>query len=157
MIIKLKSWCPFDIHFIQYIEPAWVDFGRYEILNYQLLSNGTYAYVQIGAWNNGNLKWIGDLQPRVSHTEIVTSVCSPPCLPGQYKVCRLRSNDHLIWSSFRHQWSSPETFQSVFAKSKSCIPNCPEMPHFPFSYLRISLKRSTHIINNKEYKIKYFY
>lgn len=57
--------------------------GRYDILNYQLLSNGSYAYVQIGDWNDGKLTWIGELQ------NIVTSVCSRECDPGfrkEYKT-----------------------------------------------------------------------
>lgn len=60
-----------------------MDFRRYDILNYQLLSNGSYAYVQIGDWNDGTLTWFGELQ------KIVTSVCSPECHPGFYKVNKL--------------------------------------------------------------------
>ncbi|EDS30958.1 conserved hypothetical protein [Culex quinquefasciatus] len=57
--------------------------GRYDIMNYQLLADGTYDYVQVGEWNNGSLNFFRDLQE--SSTGPVESVCSKPCLPGFYK------------------------------------------------------------------------
>ncbi|XP_046415197.1 metabotropic glutamate receptor 1-like [Neodiprion fabricii] len=57
--------------------------GRYEILNYQKLPNGTYDYIQIGDWNNGTLAFSG--LPQSRGTQIVESVCSKPCPPGNYK------------------------------------------------------------------------
>ena len=58
---------------------------RYEILNYQLMPNGTYAYVQIGEWNNGTLTLSNWPQARTP-AGLVESVCSKPCKPGYYKV-----------------------------------------------------------------------
>ncbi|XP_015119190.1 metabotropic glutamate receptor 1 isoform X2 [Diachasma alloeum] len=57
--------------------------GRYEILNYQLLSDGSYGYVQIGDWNNGSLVLSG--LPQSRGAQLVTSVCSQPCPTGYYK------------------------------------------------------------------------
>ncbi|XP_058814305.1 metabotropic glutamate receptor 1-like [Topomyia yanbarensis] len=57
--------------------------GRYDIMNYQLQSDGTYDYVQVGEWNNGSLSFFRDLQ--ASESGPVESVCSKPCLPGYYK------------------------------------------------------------------------
>ncbi|XP_069676283.1 metabotropic glutamate receptor 1-like [Periplaneta americana] len=58
--------------------------GRYNIMNFQQLSNGSYDYVRIGDWNNGTLIMRDDLQwPRPD--EKVESVCSRPCQPGHYK------------------------------------------------------------------------
>nr|QRN45433.1 metabotropic glutamate 1-like receptor isoform X1 [Carausius morosus] len=58
--------------------------GRYNIMNYQQLPNGSYDYKHVGDWNNGTLVMHEDLQyPRPD--EPVESVCSRPCLPGYYK------------------------------------------------------------------------
>ncbi|XP_053699365.1 metabotropic glutamate receptor 1-like [Sabethes cyaneus] len=57
--------------------------GRYDIMNYQLLEDGSYDYVQVGEWNNGSLNFLRDLQE--ASTGPVESVCSKPCLPGYYK------------------------------------------------------------------------
>lgn len=54
--------------------------GWYDIMNYQLLPNGMYNYVQIGSWENGTLTI-----PE-SPKKMVTSVCSEPCGTGQVKV-----------------------------------------------------------------------
>nr|CAD7426327.1 unnamed protein product [Timema monikensis] len=58
--------------------------GRYNIMNYQLLPNGSYDYIHVGDWNNGTLLMWDDLQyPRAE--DRVESVCSKPCQPGYYK------------------------------------------------------------------------
>ncbi|XP_055633826.1 metabotropic glutamate receptor 1-like [Toxorhynchites rutilus septentrionalis] len=57
--------------------------GRYDIMNYQLLADGAYDYVQVGEWNNGSLNFFRHLQE--SPAGPVESVCSKPCLPGFYK------------------------------------------------------------------------
>ncbi|XP_043266635.1 metabotropic glutamate receptor 1-like [Venturia canescens] len=59
--------------------------GRYEILNFQELKNGSYGYVQIGDWNNGTLTFSASPLSWRRTTELVTSVCSKPCQPGHYK------------------------------------------------------------------------
>ena len=71
---------------------------RYEILNYQLMPNGTYAYVQIGDWNNGTLTLTG--WPQSRSPSLVESVCSKPCPPGYYKVSanRARSRNRRLFS-----------------------------------------------------------
>ncbi|XP_023245698.1 metabotropic glutamate receptor 1-like [Copidosoma floridanum] len=57
--------------------------GRYEVLNYQRLPNGTYAYVQIGEWSHGTLTFTSS--PQYRNFNPVTSVCSKPCNAGEYK------------------------------------------------------------------------
>ncbi|XP_069186198.1 uncharacterized protein [Procambarus clarkii] len=60
--------------------------GRYDIMNYQRLENGSFDYIPIGTWDNGTL---------VVHEELVifnstdglppTSVCSEPCSYNEFK------------------------------------------------------------------------
>ncbi|KAF5273496.1 hypothetical protein FQA39_LY07513 [Lamprigera yunnana] len=57
--------------------------GRYDIVNYQKLKNGTFDYVQVGIWNNRTLNWITNLQ--FGPHPFVKSVCSSPCPSGHYK------------------------------------------------------------------------
>nr|CAD7438878.1 unnamed protein product [Timema bartmani] len=65
--------------------------SRYNIMNYQLLPNGSYDYIHVGDWNNGTLLMWDDLQyPRAE--DRVESVCSKPCQPGYYKVHYLHYN-----------------------------------------------------------------
>ncbi|XP_063225236.1 metabotropic glutamate receptor 1-like isoform X2 [Bacillus rossius redtenbacheri] len=58
--------------------------GRYNIMNYQLLPNGSHDYVHVGDWNNGTLLMWHELQPPPPGHR-VESVCSRPCPPGYYK------------------------------------------------------------------------
>nr|XP_053651495.1 uncharacterized protein LOC128701648 [Cherax quadricarinatus] len=60
--------------------------GRYDIMNYQRLENGSFDYIPVGTWDNGTL---------VVHEELVIfnssdglppiSVCSEPCSYNEYK------------------------------------------------------------------------
>ncbi|KAJ8676065.1 hypothetical protein QAD02_011851 [Eretmocerus hayati] len=93
--------------------------GRYEILNYQRMPNGTYAYVQIGDWNNGTLSLTGMPQSR-SPTGLVESVCSRPCPPGYYKNFKTGGQEkRCCWACVRcdHDQYSDE-------EQSRCIP-CP--------------------------------
>ncbi|XP_077291377.1 metabotropic glutamate receptor 5-like isoform X2 [Arctopsyche grandis] len=60
--------------------------GRYEIMNYQLLENGTFDYVHIGDWNGGEIRLFNTTNIQYgTQTKPPTSVCSRPCDPGYYK------------------------------------------------------------------------
>ena len=58
--------------------------GRYDIMNYQKLENGTFAYVQVGNWHNKSLSWTRPVQ--FGKSTIVKSVCAEECPKGHYKV-----------------------------------------------------------------------
>ena len=76
---------PFDTETVQFDlngnPPGW-----YDIMNYQLLPDGGYNYVQIGNWKNGTLSI--PQGPR----KMVTSVCSEPCNTDQVKVTKFLDN-----------------------------------------------------------------
>ncbi|KAK4297501.1 hypothetical protein Pmani_030084, partial [Petrolisthes manimaculis] len=59
--------------------------GRYDIMNYQRLENGSFDYVRVGQWDNGTLLV---QEEKVVFNKGVTppiSVCSEPCLYNEYK------------------------------------------------------------------------
>ena len=61
--------------------------SRYEIMNFQKLSNGSYGYMRVGTWDNGKLAMQSGLVIFNSHDKIPpVSVCSHPCPPGEAKV-----------------------------------------------------------------------
>lgn len=87
--------------------------GRYDIMNYHKLGDGTFDYVQVGNWNNRSLLWNnsqmlqfgrqGNIPPR--------SVCSEECPKGHYKVSgslcsaklfalKIPSADRIRWKYF---------------------------------------------------------
>lgn len=67
--------------------------ARYNIMNFQLLTNGSYDYIRIGDWNNGTLIMQDDELQWPRSGEKVKSVCSKPCQPGYYKVqCSIAIN-----------------------------------------------------------------
>ncbi len=74
--------------------------SRYDVMNFQRLqtSNGTYFYdyVQIGAWDSGNLTMNSSaiMFPNQKNTEseLIESVCSKPCSVGEIKVGRDSAN-----------------------------------------------------------------
>ncbi|PNF32911.1 hypothetical protein B7P43_G01845 [Cryptotermes secundus] len=68
--------------------------GRYNIMNFQLLSNGSYDYIRIGDWNNGTLIMQEDELQWPRSGEKVKSVCSKPCQPGYYKRTCHSINDY---------------------------------------------------------------
>ncbi|XP_075227650.1 metabotropic glutamate receptor 1-like [Lycorma delicatula] len=59
--------------------------GRYNIMNFQLLSNGSYNYVHVGDWNNGTLTLRETIQLGQTPGVTVESVCSRPCPQGHFK------------------------------------------------------------------------
>ncbi|XP_068081159.1 metabotropic glutamate receptor 1-like [Anabrus simplex] len=59
--------------------------GRYNIMNYQILPNGSYDYIHVGDWNNGTLVMREEVQYSRRSGDRVESVCSKPCSPGSYK------------------------------------------------------------------------
>ncbi|XP_023310174.1 metabotropic glutamate receptor 1 [Anoplophora glabripennis] len=60
--------------------------GRYDIMNYQKLEDGSFDYVQVGSWNNRSLLWNNSLLLQLGRNgRTVKSVCSEECPKGQYK------------------------------------------------------------------------
>ncbi|XP_043850240.1 metabotropic glutamate receptor 5 isoform X2 [Dromiciops gliroides] len=61
--------------------------GRYEIMNFKEMGNNYFDYINVGSWDNGELKMDDDeVWPKKS--AIIKSVCSDPCEKGQIKVIR---------------------------------------------------------------------
>lgn len=61
--------------------------AHYDIMNFQQMSDGSFAYVKIGDWNNHLLNFSNQFKPpgREGKSKF-SSVCSKPCNPGYYKV-----------------------------------------------------------------------
>ncbi|XP_044524871.1 metabotropic glutamate receptor 5 [Gracilinanus agilis] len=60
---------------------------RYEIMNFKEMGNNYFDYINVGSWDNGELKMDDDeVWPKKS--AIIRSVCSDPCEKGQIKVIR---------------------------------------------------------------------
>ncbi|KAL1491781.1 hypothetical protein ABEB36_012327 [Hypothenemus hampei] len=60
--------------------------GRYDIMNFQKLSDGTFGYVEVGRWNNRSLFWSESTQfPEIRSKNYIRSVCAEECSPGHYK------------------------------------------------------------------------
>ncbi|XP_047475427.1 uncharacterized protein LOC125029528 isoform X3 [Penaeus chinensis] len=60
--------------------------GRYNIMNYQRLENGSFDYVRVGIWDNGSLIVHEDrVVFNFPDRQPPTSVCSVPCNNDQYK------------------------------------------------------------------------
>lgn len=55
--------------------------GKYVILNYQRLENGSFNYVTVGNWHNGSLE-MEELQ--FGRRSAIKSVCTDPCRVGQF-------------------------------------------------------------------------
>ncbi|TKC49907.1 hypothetical protein EI555_008091 [Monodon monoceros] len=61
--------------------------GRYEIMNFKEMGKDYFDYINVGSWDNGELKMDDDeVWSKKSH--IIRSVCSEPCEKGQIKVIR---------------------------------------------------------------------
>lgn len=60
--------------------------GRYDIMNYQKLKDGSFDYVQVGTWHNKSLVWSYSNPVDFGNKTQVKSVCSDQCSPGYYKV-----------------------------------------------------------------------
>ncbi|XP_069746984.1 metabotropic glutamate receptor 5b isoform X5 [Narcine bancroftii] len=61
--------------------------GRYEIMNFKKLRKGLFDYINIGSWDNGELK-MDDAKIWASGDLVVRSVCSDPCAKAEIKVIR---------------------------------------------------------------------
>nr|XP_048697809.1 metabotropic glutamate receptor 5 isoform X1 [Caretta caretta] len=61
--------------------------GRYEIMNFKQMGKDYFDYINVGSWDNGELKMDDDEVWSKKNT-VIRSVCSEPCEKGQIKVIR---------------------------------------------------------------------
>ncbi|XP_009073964.1 PREDICTED: metabotropic glutamate receptor 5 [Acanthisitta chloris] len=61
--------------------------GRYEIMNFKQMGKDYFDYINVGSWDNGELK-MDDDEIWAEKSNIIRSVCSEPCEKGQIKVIR---------------------------------------------------------------------
>ncbi|XP_075404815.1 metabotropic glutamate receptor 5 isoform X2 [Tenrec ecaudatus] len=61
--------------------------GRYEIMNFKEMGKDYFDYINVGSWDNGELK-MDDEEVWSKKSTIIRSVCSEPCEKGQIKVIR---------------------------------------------------------------------
>nr|XP_032624622.1 metabotropic glutamate receptor 5 isoform X1 [Chelonoidis abingdonii] len=61
--------------------------GRYEIMNFKQMGKDYFDYINVGSWDNGELKMDDDEIWSKKNT-VIRSVCSEPCEKGQIKVIR---------------------------------------------------------------------
>ncbi|XP_068005605.1 LOW QUALITY PROTEIN: metabotropic glutamate receptor 5 [Melanerpes formicivorus] len=60
---------------------------RYEIMNFKKMGKDYFDYINVGSWDNGELK-MDDDEIWSEKNSIIRSVCSEPCEKGQIKVIR---------------------------------------------------------------------
>ena len=60
-------------------------FQRYEIMNFKKMGKDYFDYINVGSWDNGELK-MDDDEIWSEKNNIIRSVCSEPCEKGQIKV-----------------------------------------------------------------------
>uniref|UniRef100_A0A8C6VMH3 Metabotropic glutamate receptor 5 n=1 Tax=Naja naja TaxID=35670 RepID=A0A8C6VMH3_NAJNA len=61
--------------------------GRYEIMNFKKMKKDQYDYINVGSWDNGELKMTDD-DIWSKKSSVIRSVCSEPCEKGEIKVIR---------------------------------------------------------------------
>uniref|UniRef100_A0A8D0L4W1 Glutamate metabotropic receptor 5 n=1 Tax=Sphenodon punctatus TaxID=8508 RepID=A0A8D0L4W1_SPHPU len=61
--------------------------GRYEIMNFKKMGKDYFDYINVGSWDNGELK-MDDDEIWSKKNSVIRSVCSEPCEKGQIKVIR---------------------------------------------------------------------
>ncbi|XP_067322613.1 metabotropic glutamate receptor 5 isoform X2 [Anolis sagrei] len=61
--------------------------GRYEIMNFKKMGKDYFDYINVGSWDNGELK-MDDDEIWSKKVTIIRSVCSEPCEKGEIKVIR---------------------------------------------------------------------
>ncbi|KAM4795298.1 LOW QUALITY PROTEIN: metabotropic glutamate receptor 5 [Rhinophrynus dorsalis] len=61
--------------------------GRYEIMNFKKMGKDYFDYINVGSWDNGELK-MDDDEIWSNKNQVIRSVCSDPCAKGQIKVIR---------------------------------------------------------------------
>ncbi|KAL8191163.1 UNVERIFIED_CONTAM: Metabotropic glutamate receptor 5 [Gekko kuhli] len=66
--------------------------GRYEIMNFKKMGKDYFDYINVGSWDNGELK-MDDDEVWSKKNAIIRSVCSDPCEKGEIKV-KKRSVDY---------------------------------------------------------------
>ncbi|XP_048526534.1 metabotropic glutamate receptor 1 [Dendroctonus ponderosae] len=72
--------------------------GRYDIMNYQKMPDGSFEYVQVGSWNNRSLLWMQPPKfPEIRSRKLVRSVCAEECPNGFYKNIQQGGKDKRCW------------------------------------------------------------
>ncbi|XP_053561046.1 metabotropic glutamate receptor 5 isoform X3 [Bombina bombina] len=61
--------------------------GRYEIMNFKKMGKDYFDYINVGSWDNGELK-MDDDEIWSNKNTVARSVCSDPCAKGEIKVIR---------------------------------------------------------------------
>ncbi|XP_056417376.1 metabotropic glutamate receptor 5 isoform X1 [Hyla sarda] len=61
--------------------------GRYEIMNFKKMGKDYFDYINVGSWDNGELK-MDDDEIWSNKNSVIRSVCSEPCAKGEIKVIR---------------------------------------------------------------------
>ncbi|XP_053312534.1 metabotropic glutamate receptor 5 isoform X2 [Spea bombifrons] len=61
--------------------------GRYEIMNFKKMGKDYFDYINVGSWDNGELK-MDDDEIWSNKNAVIRSVCSEPCAKGEIKVIR---------------------------------------------------------------------
>ncbi|XP_066475306.1 metabotropic glutamate receptor 5 isoform X3 [Tiliqua scincoides] len=61
--------------------------GRYEIMNFKKMGKDYFDYINVGSWDNGELK-MDDDEIWSKKSSVIRSVCSEPCQKGEIKVIR---------------------------------------------------------------------
>ncbi|XP_053162207.1 metabotropic glutamate receptor 5 isoform X2 [Hemicordylus capensis] len=61
--------------------------GRYEIMNFKKMGKDYFDYINVGSWDNGELK-MDDDEIWSKKSTVISSVCSEPCEKGEIKVIR---------------------------------------------------------------------
>ena len=73
----------------EYLYFSWIIitflFLRYEIMNFKEMGKDYFDYINVGSWDNGELK-MDDDEVWAKKSHIIRSVCSEPCEKGQIKV-----------------------------------------------------------------------
>ncbi|VEN43404.1 unnamed protein product [Callosobruchus maculatus] len=67
--------------------------GRYDIMNFQRLANGSFDYVQVGGWNNHTLTLNEKAMQFGPNGRTVKSICSEDCPIGKYKSVQQGGKD----------------------------------------------------------------
>nr|XP_027216530.1 uncharacterized protein LOC113809201 isoform X1 [Penaeus vannamei] len=94
--------------------------GRYNIMNYQRLENGSFDYVRVGIWDNGSLVVHEDkVVFKFPNNDPPTSVCSAPCKEHQYKSLGGQSD-----GTQQCCWSCIDCDQDEYLKNETACEKC---------------------------------
>ena len=112
--------CCFSI--AEYLYFSWIIiiflFLRYEIMNFKEMGKDYFDYINVGSWDNGELK-MDDDEVWAKKSHIIRSVCSEPCEKGQIKVrqsLRLLHSCCEFWC-IHHRWMFLTSWDICFAFS----------------------------------------